>query len=39
MEASTDISIRHPNKPYNKANWLAETGNNDVTTTKIWIAQ
>jgi hypothetical protein len=24
---------------YNKANWLAETGNNDVTTTKIWIAQ
>jgi len=24
---------------YNKANWLAETGNIDVTTTKIWIAQ
>ncbi|HXB34384.1 MAG TPA: SusD/RagB family nutrient-binding outer membrane lipoprotein [Puia sp.] len=24
---------------YNKANWLAETGNNDLTTTKIWIAQ
>jgi hypothetical protein len=24
---------------YNQANWLAETGNNDLTTTKIWIAQ
>ncbi|HTR28548.1 MAG TPA: SusD/RagB family nutrient-binding outer membrane lipoprotein [Puia sp.] len=24
---------------YNKDNWLAETGGNDLTATKIWIAQ